>query len=151
MITLPGVILGLLGVAASVLVIRALQARPGSADMFRYDRSPYRRYCRTCGQQQNVYSHTWDLRAGSGWWRVMGAVKSPTCRCHKFAEEEMRVNQNGQPIVEEPLFVDWATATPTDDERDQVIAFLLEKFEVRVIRTNATKHGNTELQFTAIP
>jgi len=58
----------------------------------------------------------------------------------------MRVNQAGEEVFEETLFKDWG-AGATVKERDEAIGFILEKLGYRAVRTNATKHGNTELEF----
>lgn len=55
-----------------------------------------------------------------------------------------RVNQKGEEIVEETLFQPWSVPA-TDEERDAAITLLCEHLNVRIVRTNATKHGNTEL------
>lgn len=55
------------------------------------------------------------------------------------------VNQNGDAIDETPLFRIWSDPA-TDEERDQAIALILGHLGMQVVRTNATKHGNTELE-----
>lgn len=59
----------------------------------------------------------------------------------------MMVNQAGEPVKEELLYTSWGDApeSVTNDERDKAIALLCEHLGVCVYRTNATKHGTTEL------
>lgn len=59
----------------------------------------------------------------------------------------MRVNQRGAPIAEEQLFAfPGATHTVvTTDDLEDAIALLCAYLKVELWRTNATKHGNTEL------
>lgn len=62
-----------------------------------------------------------------------------------------RVNQLGQPVEEQQLFGYVHTSircygpSPTDDERDVAISLLAERLGVEIVRTNATKRGNTEI------
>lgn len=59
----------------------------------------------------------------------------------------MRVNQNGEQLEESTLYASWAAGTHdrSDEERDTAICLLCEHLGVEIVRTNATKHGNTEL------
>jgi len=58
----------------------------------------------------------------------------------------MRVNQAGQPIPEEGFYpIGWEWNSPTDDVRDAAIALLCTHLGVCIVRTNATKHGTTEV------
>lgn len=56
----------------------------------------------------------------------------------------MRVNQRGQPISEETLFP-WGTGVSDDDMRE-AISLLCDHLGVCIIKTNATKNGNTEVE-----
>lgn len=58
---------------------------------------------------------------------------------------DMRVNQQDAPIIEEVLFASW---TSSEDPLDiaRAISCLCEHLNIEIIRTNATKHGNTEVQ-----
>jgi hypothetical protein len=53
-----------------------------------------------------------------------------------------RVNTNGDAVEETELFVGFSH---TDDERDKAICLLLDHLGLEVVRTNATKHGTTEI------
>lgn len=56
------------------------------------------------------------------------------------------INQRGQPVEETVLYGSGMCWTPpTVAERDTVIAMLAERLGVCVVRTNATKHGTTEI------
>lgn len=55
------------------------------------------------------------------------------------------VNQRDEPVVEESLFRCWSR-TATDEERDTAIGLILEHLGLEIVSTNATKHGNTELE-----
>jgi len=58
----------------------------------------------------------------------------------------MQVNQMGQPVHTEEFYpYGWEWSTPTDTVRDAAIALLCEHLGVRIVRTNATKHGYTEV------
>ena len=56
-----------------------------------------------------------------------------------------QVNQKNEFIIEEELFTSWGPKT-TDEERDSVLRLVLEELNLKAIRTNATKHGNTEIK-----
>lgn len=49
----------------------------------RDSRNPYRRYCRTCGQQQDLYTFG-DAPARHGWWENMGSVNTECEIGHKI-------------------------------------------------------------------
>lgn len=55
----------------------------------------------------------------------------------------MRVNQLGQPILENVLFFD---QMESHKEVAQVLFMLLDKLNLQVVWTNATKHGNFEFE-----
>lgn len=62
----------------------------------------------------------------------------------------MRVNQRGEEVVEDTLYSSCGmvfafNSKITDDDRDKAIALLCEKLKVSIVKTNATKHGATEL------
>ncbi|OOV05785.1 hypothetical protein RF819_02835 [Rhodoferax fermentans] len=57
----------------------------------------------------------------------------------------MQVNQRGEPVVEEHLFR-YGIRSATDDERDTAIVLILEHLGLVIVKTNATKHGTTELE-----
>lgn len=61
----------------------------------------------------------------------------------------MHVNQKGEPVVETELFKCWSD-TATDTERDTAISLILEHLGLEIVRTNATKHGNTELELRKV-
>jgi len=50
----------------------------------RSNTNPYTRYCKICGQQQDLYASNIE---GSDltWWEDMGLVKDDKCICHYFA------------------------------------------------------------------
>jgi hypothetical protein len=54
------------------------------------------------------------------------------------------VNTNGDPVEETQMFPIWC-GDHTDEERDMAIYLLLDHFNLEIIRTNATKHGTTEM------
>lgn len=72
--------------AALVALIICLGAFAWAHDRhtWRYDeRNPYRRYCRHCGQRQELY--TWgDEPARNGWWENMGRVNTECRVGHKI-------------------------------------------------------------------
>lgn len=57
----------------------------------------------------------------------------------------MATNQKGEPVEETPLFWGWSDPA-TDAERDEAIGMILRHMGMKIVRTNATKHGNTELE-----
>ena len=58
----------------------------------------------------------------------------------------MRVNQRGEPIEENTLFpYGHEYEKVSDADRNQAIDLLCQHLNVRLVRTNATKHGNTEI------
>ena len=58
----------------------------------------------------------------------------------------MRTNQAGSPVEEEMLYAHGMTFGAVEDkDRDAAIALLCRHFGVEVVRTNATKHGTTEV------
>lgn len=59
----------------------------------------------------------------------------------------MHVNQNGDPVFDEEI---WLPDDLTDREAKQLLIMLLEKLNLRAVRTNATKHGNTEFHLKEI-
>lgn len=59
----------------------------------------------------------------------------------------MYVNQNGDPVFEDKI---WNPDDLTDGEAKQLLIMLLEKMNLRAVRTNATKHGNTEFRLEEI-
>lgn len=57
---------------------------------FRYHpRNAAVRYCRECGQEQNLYIG--PLGPAVGWWEAMGYIRDPGCRCHLRIPEAFRV------------------------------------------------------------
>jgi hypothetical protein len=59
----------------------------------------------------------------------------------------MSINQKGQKVVEEQIFLSWDSwNTFTDQERNTAIALLCEHLGVEIWRTNATSSGNVELE-----
>jgi hypothetical protein len=56
-----------------------------------------------------------------------------------------RVNQNDDPVEETLMFQCWSDAA-TSQERDTAIGLILEHLGMEIVRTNATKHGNVELE-----
>lgn len=50
----------------------------------RRDKNPYRRYCRKCGQCQEVYT-LWIENYDHSWWEDMGPVPDENCPCHGYA------------------------------------------------------------------
>lgn len=62
----------------------------------------------------------------------------------------MRVNQRGDPIAEEFVFGHVGDATPTDQDRNDAIALILEHLGLEIISTNATKHGDTVLELRKV-
>ncbi len=50
--------------------------------LFKYDRNPWRRYCKRCDQQQD--QHTWSW-GGESWWEDMGAIVNKNCKCHEYS------------------------------------------------------------------
>ena len=54
------------------------------------------------------------------------------------------VNTNGDEIEETKMFQMWCGGH-TDDERNMAIYLLLDHFNLEIVRTNATKHGTTEM------
>ena len=60
----------------------------------------------------------------------------------------MSTNHNGDPVEETELFVAWSERS-TNEERDTTIGLILQHLNLKAIRTNATKHGNTEIQLRA--
>ena len=59
------------------------------------------------------------------------------------------VNTNGDEIEETKMFQMWC-GEHTDEERDMAISLLLDHFNLEIVRTNATKHGTTELELREI-
>lgn len=50
--------------------------------LFKRDsRNPFRRHCRRCGQQQDMYEVP-SILGTTHVWEEMGAVVSPSCACH---------------------------------------------------------------------
>ncbi len=62
-----------------------------------------------------------------------------------IAGESMIVNQRDEPIREE-RFGTWNMDELSHAELATVVAMLLDQLELKLIRTNATKHGYTEFQ-----
>ncbi len=52
---------------------------------FRKGINPYRRFCRTCDQQQDYHQMAWARRDGYGWWEAMQTIQDENCKCHKYA------------------------------------------------------------------
>jgi hypothetical protein len=63
----------------------------------------------------------------------------------KLKENDMIVNQNGDEVVETYLF-SYSYEIATNYERDEAIRLILQHLKCTIVRTNATKHGNTELE-----
>lgn len=57
----------------------------------------------------------------------------------------MNVNQDGDEIVEVELFQTWSELA-SEREVNEAIGLILGKLNCKIERTNATKHGNIELQ-----
>jgi hypothetical protein len=59
------------------------------------------------------------------------------------------INRLGDPVEETQLFKFWSDSA-TDDERDTAISMILDYLRMEIVRTNATKHGTTELELREI-
>ena len=59
------------------------------------------------------------------------------------------INRLGDPVEETQLFKLWSDRA-TDDERDTAISMILDYLQMEIVRTNATKHGTTELELREI-
>jgi len=58
----------------------------------------------------------------------------------------VRLNQNGDAVFEDVLYgFGMVGDSLTDADRDKAIALLCERIGVKIVRTNATKHGTTEV------
>lgn len=55
-----------------------------------------------------------------------------------------RTNQAGLPVQEDTIIFGWDSVT--DQERDEAIKLILTHLKMKVVRTNATKHGTTEIE-----
>lgn len=51
----------------------------------RRDKNPCRRYCRRCGQCQEVYTY-WIEGYNDDWWEDMGPIYDEDCACHSYSE-----------------------------------------------------------------
>jgi hypothetical protein len=58
----------------------------------------------------------------------------------------VKVNQFGQPLVEEYRFAYVGDARAEEQDIADAISLLCEHLKVDIVRTNATKHGGFELQ-----
>lgn len=70
--------------AVAVTVVWFLLWWAGPRGTYRKERNPYRRWCVYCGQCQEFTHYVWG-NDSSGWWEDVGAIKDPTCKCHKDA------------------------------------------------------------------
>lgn len=59
------------------------------------------------------------------------------------------MNQNGDPVMEDELFQSWSDRA-TQSQVEEAIGLLLRYLNLEVWRTNATKHGNTELELREV-
>lgn len=59
------------------------------------------------------------------------------------------VNQRGEQVVEETLFPFGAKVSDADVR--EAISLLCDHLGVRIIKTNATKHGHAEVQLVGGP
>lgn len=57
----------------------------------------------------------------------------------------MDVNQRGDPISETQIFPSYGTEVDTEDLHE-ALNMLCEHLGVAIVRTNATKHGHSQLQ-----
>ena len=70
----------LVAISGGAIVLFAIKL--SAIGLFRYDKSnPYRRYCKKCGQQQDMYGCCMNC---PGWWEDMVEIKDPACRCHDY-------------------------------------------------------------------
>ena len=52
---------------------------------FNYDKfNPYRRYCKICGQQQDLYACSYS--SNYTWWEDMYPIYDISCKCHKYSK-----------------------------------------------------------------
>lgn len=59
----------------------------------------------------------------------------------------MNVNQRGEPVIRDMLYgYGMSLEKLNEDERDKAIAAICQHLGVVIVRTNATKHGTTEIQ-----
>jgi len=56
----------------------------------------------------------------------------------------MRVNQRGEEVCETDFSL--YGETPTPEELTQIVILLLEQLNFKAVKTNATKHGNVEIE-----
>lgn len=54
------------------------------------------------------------------------------------------INQIDEPIVEEAMF-DCCSKLATLEEIDEAIGLILDRLDLRIVRTNATRNGTVEL------
>ena len=54
------------------------------------------------------------------------------------------VNQNGD-VIKETEFSQWNTNEFSEKEKVKVLCLLLDYLKLEAVRTNATKHGTTEI------
>lgn len=60
--------------------------------IFKMDKyNPYRRYCKKCGQRQEMYSSS--FAKNYNWWEDMGQIFDEKCKCHKYSKE-YEINHN---------------------------------------------------------
>jgi len=60
-------------------------------------------------------------------------------------------NQAGQPIEETRLFQMYWSERESEADVQQAIALILGHLQLKIVRTNATKHGNTEMRLLPDP
>lgn len=60
----------------------------------------------------------------------------------------MAVNQKGELVVEEILYL--GLTRINEDELHEIVDLILEHLQLRAVRTNATKHGNTEIRLEPV-
>lgn len=50
--------------------------------LFKYE--GYRRYCKMCGQRQDLWSTNYSDCKNKTWWEDTGKIFDKNCVCHKF-------------------------------------------------------------------
>ncbi len=52
---------------------------------FRYGKNPYRRWCNSCGQQQELWD--WNVeKINNPWWEDAGKIYDESCKCHRHSK-----------------------------------------------------------------
>lgn len=72
-------------ITALMVIIAGAMGLARALSPWRYDeRNPARRFCKECGQQQDLYGHNWETGFEPTGWEYMGRLNTECSHKHRI-------------------------------------------------------------------